>query len=732
MKHRSLWTATFRTALSLFLVLTWSNLAQSQTKKQDKSKPLAPPNAPRTLPPSFPTSLPTGLPNLGAPTKRRRRRRRPKPKPLPIPSKLSLKQLIEELNRKDWKHQADVIDAIIQKGKTGHAALYKAFQSHKKLRVRMVALFGLAKLKDKRPIPSMIKLGESWWDQPMPILTGAFLMFGKLAEHALIKAVSTSNKPHFFIRVLGMMQAKKALPIFRKYMIGGNKQVIKLCKQALLLYSDGVVLEEISKLLKLQISPMLRSQLFRIATFRNHPKAFPVLIKGMQDGSSSIRFLVRLSLQDKSDEVYRALRKVVSPPPRREARKDFRSWIQWWSTNQRPITEWYVQKQTSELKKVPSIDPKNTALLYRTLHPMFSYGRMPILVHDSRLKKPKSPQKGKVWHLPLPPKVFAKLLNSLQANKFSSWPQKMGYIRDITVVRGNKTRRVSVGMVRYPPFEKVEREFIRLSKKLKLVLHYKDYYKRKDDADVVRKGSVGLWAYRPWDVMTLQEWTPLKKWKPLADLEGLFGTLKDVMRNMPGRTRLIYLDILEKRMRFSSLLFGSRSQSRYTRDALDKSPRMTNFVAQGIGVTYLMTDKIEQMIFDFTRRYLPFTSRFAKPRGPKVPLLKALSKAFTHREIKLLKLTAETGKVHRLFVRFKSRDIYTTLIIIARLAMMSAGDRVLRFRANQSGLPDRDKFPVIIQLQWEMVGPIFPPKKAPYSLRLDKRPHHSMFVPVYR
>lgn len=734
MTYRSKWMLSCLVVVAMLAPSVWSKLAYSQEKKQGQEKPLAPPDAPKTLPPSFPTSLPTnlGLPSPTTRKRRRRRRRRRKPTTLPSPTKLTLRELIDELNRKDWEHQAKVLDEIAKKGKKGHQALYKAFQSHKKLRVRLVSLFGLARLKDKRPIPQMIAWANAWWDHPMPLLTGAFLSYGSLARPALIKALKTTSKPHFFLRALSMMQDPALLPFLRQHLQSQNTAVQKLAKQALLQYPDKVIMEQIDLLLKAKVSSLLRSQLFRIATFRNEAKAFPVLIKGMQDSNSSIQFLARLSLEDKAEQVYKALPKQVTAPPRGLARKDFRSWIQWWSSNQRVITEWYVNKQSQQLASVPLKDPKNTVLVYRTLHPMFSYGRMPILVHDVRNKKPKAPQKGKIWTLALPSKKFAALLKDLQASKFAQWPQKMGYIRDITVVRGDKSRRVSIGMIRYLPFEKMEREFIRLSSKLKLVLHYKDYYKRKDDADVVKDGHVGLWAFRDYDQMTLQEWTPANKWKPLADLEGLFGTLKDVVRYMPGRTRLIYLDILETRMRFSSLLYGSRSQSRYTRDGLGRSRRMQDFVAQGIGVTYLMTDKIEQMIFDFKRRYLPFTSRFAKPTGKRIPLLPALTQVFQHNDIKLLKLSIEPAKIHRLFVRFKARDMYTSLIILARLAMISAGDRVLRYRVNQSGEADRDKFPVIIQLQWEMEGPIAPPKQAPSSLQLDKRPNHSMFVPVYR
>lgn len=706
---------------------------------KEKAKKGKPENTPRK---EQPTTRPTKAleppwADSVLPWHKRQRRRRPvmrraKPPVLPAPQVLSIQALLEGLNTRDWWRQSLLIDELYRRGKPAQQAAYHAFQHHTQLRVRLLSAMVLSRFRDERPMPVLIRWSQEWFDHPNPTLTGIFLSYRDIAIRWIRQSFAQSPRPHHLLTTMSLMQQRWILPTVRTWFLRGDARKHQLARQALSQYDHDTVVQQVEMMLKTYPSATLRSALYRIVMFCEHSRALWLLIRGLQDRDDGIRFLVRLSLQDKAELVYRSRSQHITQPPQGEYRRDPGTWMLWWKRNEHALDVGYRERHNQSLQGISKEDGQKVLLLYRTLHPMFGYGRMPILIHDARWKNPPSPVPGKVWNIGLSPKAFAELLRQGQQLDFFRWPRQMGSLRDITVIAEGKSRRVSLGMIRHLGFERWEQEFIRLSRQAKVYLHFEDYFRRKDESDVVRENRVGQWAYRSADDMVLESWGDEKQWKPLADIEGLFGVLSDILQYLPGRTRLNALDIWGQQMRFFSLLFGSRSQSSFTRDQLSKSRRMRDFQLQGIGVIYLMEDKIEQMLFDFTRILLPQASRFAPPSGTKIPLLSALAQVFDDSDIRVTKLVVEQGKPHRLFVRYKARDFHTVLHVLARLALRSAGDRILRFRSNPSGEVDRDTFSLVVQMQWEMLEPLLAPRTIPNSLRVKARTNHNIFEPLYR
>jgi hypothetical protein len=654
-------------------------------------------------------------------------------------AQLELPRLLARLEQREWDKQVAVIAELSRREQKQSTQvrnfLLDAVQQKKQhLRVRLLAAQVLARFGDLRALPILLKLAERLYDQPTPLLSGVLLTYGQKAVPALLKAVNHSRYPHISLQVLGWLRVPDALPQIEVHLMASQQQLRQIALEALLQYPKQTILAMIGRIFQRESDVDLRSSLVRIIAHLDAAEAVALLVGRMRDPHDSIRFLSRLSLEDKAGKLHRDGANKISAPPKDKESREPLEWERWWQHNKKAVHNFYRQHHAQTvLQQMPQGNRQEVLLLYSTIHPLFSYGRMPILIHDARWQDPPSPIEGKVWRVALPPEKFEDLLERLDHSGFFNWPQDLGHIRDLTVYEGQNYRKVSLGMLRYLAFELIEQEIVTASSKAGLNLQYNDFYYRLDESDLVGEGQIGQWAYRKADLLHLRPWTPRKQWKPLADLEGLWATMRDVLNFLPSRTRLIYIDTVGQRMRFGALLYGSRAQSRYTLEGLSRSRRLSKFNLQGISMIYLVRDKVEQMIFDFVRYSLPHGSRSnRRMQASEIPLLDALVEVWRDPDVQLQDLRIQQGRPHRLVVRFKARDTYALLQCLARLALQSSGDRVLAFRINHSGLPDRDKYRLIVQLQWEMLSTIALPKQVPYSFQLLPKAAQDIFQPVYR
>lgn len=678
--------------------------------------------------------------------RRRRRRRNIAPVVVPIPkldSKLvqdlkRLKQVIARFKERSWSQQGLLLSRLAKaKGKTTQAL--RESLKHPHIRVRLLAAQALAKRNDSSALPLLLKEARRFFDQPTPLLFGALLAYGTRVVPPVIQAAKADlTKAQVLIKALGYLRAKAAAPLLTQLLTHQHQTIREIAREALMRLGTPLLTQGIQKALHTKPDASIRANLIRMLAYKPSHLGASLLLQSLQDPDSSLRFLARISFEDLANNAHKGRPKQIEKPP---TDRRIKSWKRWWQRNQKALAAWYKDSQTPALSTLfpktgqPKVDHKKVLFLYRTVHPVFGYGRMPLLIHHASWKKPKSPIKGKVWYLPLPDKEFLTLARQVERSGFFQWSPNMGNVRDLSVHYGTRTHKVSNGMLRYVPFEVLERRFVKLAKRAKLGLKFKDFYLRRDEADISAEGKIGQWAYRKMDFLKQRPWSPLKGWTPKADLEGAWHALRDICRLMPSRTRIISLDLSKYGIRISTLLFGSRSQSRLTKEAMERSRRLSGFKLVGLGVQYMSSDKIEQMIFDLQRQSLPQSSRSSAKttkRGHATQMLKAVWQPKSSQLLDLRYQRAPSGKLFRWYVRFKATSTKSLLQTLARLASHSQGDKLLTLRINQSGEADRDRFQLIVQMQWEMLSPLPTPTKLPENLNHTLRSTYELFSPVYR
>ena len=104
-------------------------------------------------------------------------------------SSMGLPLLIETCESRDWKEQNALIEEFIRRikikkgGRQILESLLLTLQSHKHVRVRLVISHVFARLGDTRALPILIAFADRWFDQPTPLLAGAFLEYGDKASY---------------------------------------------------------------------------------------------------------------------------------------------------------------------------------------------------------------------------------------------------------------------------------------------------------------------------------------------------------------------------------------------------------------------------------------------------------------------------------------------------------------------------------------------------------------------
>jgi len=640
----------------------------------------------------------------------------------------SLADLIKGLSRRDWAEQRLLLKKIARFGTQAIPTLRKATKSSS-IRTRLLAAIALSRLHDRSSIPMLIQLAKQFHDQPTPLLHGAFREYGAQVTKAIIQALKAKKSPKILLEAIGYLRIREGLPLLRDYLVHSKKTMRGIAREALMRFAPEFIVHNIKETLKKKPSATVRAELFRAMAFIPSGLMFPTLVKHVEDKDPSIRFLLRLTLKDKINELKTAGMVTLQGPPLKNKKAD---WAFWWKNNYQRVMVHYVKKKNNRLKALPGQkDRRHMTILYRTIHPVFGYGRMPLLVHDSRNKKPISPVAGKVWKLALAPKAFNTLLERIQKSGFFKWTPNSGSVRDLTLSLGSSQHRFSLNTTRHFAFERLETELLKLAKKAKLGLKFEDFYNRKDEEDLGEEGKIGQWAYRSHDALPLVKWSASKGWKSEADIESTLAAIRELIRYTPSRSRLISFDQRIRKIRLSFLLFGSRSLARLTLSKLQFARRLLKVDYKGVNVTYLHRDKVERLFLDMGRLRIPQNSHTEKNRKS-IPILDCLRNALPSKNFKVEELTVKKGKPYRLFVRFKAKNTFQVIHFLTTLAMHSQGDKVLALRINQSGEADRSKYGLIVQMQWEMLPPLRAPKKRPYFLKIPKKPLHEIFAPVYR
>ena len=196
------------------------------------------------------------------------------------------------------------------------------------------------------------------------------------------------------------------------------------------------------------------------------------------------------------------------------------------------------------------------------------------------------------------------------------------------------------------------------------------------------------------------------------------------------------LDLLRDRIKAVTVLFGSRALTRLTMESYRKSRRFTKVKYGGVGIIELAHDRLEFMGADLVRRRIA-TSSGTSIRRPAIPALAAVGQAVAHPGVRLTRLRYGLGggpMPHRFYLRLRVADTPALMAFLARLAVRSAGERVFALRVNPSGFADRDRFPLVAQLQIQLRGGRKAPARLPYSFRgLGKRSRtEDPFTPVHR
>ncbi len=644
--------------------------------------------------------------------------------------KLSTRQLIERLRTRHWVKQMLLVDELVRRGEKARQQLYKAL-SHPHLRVRLLVAAVLAKLGDDRAIPMLLEEAHRLFDQPALLLQGVFFEYGPKIEPFLIEAMNRDSHRHIFLRILSLLRSPKILTEIAQLLHSPKKRERSFARYLLSRYPAKRQLHVVAKVLQKKLTADIRAELLRFVSYQEDIHAIDILLAHRQDPNESIRFLVRLSLFDKANNLANDIDTFkLMPPPKANASQAL--WQRWWKRYRPQVARWFTNPRHQPLKFIPQDGYRRTLLLYRTIHPMFGYGRMPILIHDARWKNPPAPMKGKLWRYPMPPKAFHQLVAELHRLKFFQMLPNSGQFRDLTAYYNGQKYKVSVGDFRYLAFERLERHFLKIAQKLKLGLFFNDLYRRPDEYDISREGKIGQWAFRSYDRLTPPRWSKRKTWRPLADLESTFAMLKDLFFALPTRTRLVSIDMQGASVRLTTLLFGTRLQSRRTFKRLERTRRLQSLTSVGIGVIYISQDKIEQFILDAHRMLIPNSLQKNPQQRQKLDLFTLLSQALPRSLAKVLHFSVSGEKPMRLSLMLKVKDSFSVLKILRRLALSSRGDRILKFRLNPSGEPDRSHYRLILQMYWEMLAPVKAPKRIPEFLKIREKLDHEPFEPIYR
>jgi hypothetical protein len=675
--------------------------------------------------------------------KRRRRRRRGwQPPPLPkinkkiAKSPVLLGKLLEVFKSRYWPLQRSLVQQFAALPGIVTPVLHKGLQ-HPNARVRLLVAHTLAARRDPVAIPMLLNMATRMYDQPTPHVIGALMEYGAVAVPRIIATIPKTSHPQVLLKTLGYIRHSSALPVLTKYLLHPDKSIHTAAKEAIERYSVSDMTRAVVTALQAKPQPgaEIRSTLVRLLAYRPSAEGCKMLVHMRRDSNSSIRFLARISLEDQAKALHKATPKTIDAPPKQ---RHVILWQAWWNRNHKAIAQWYKTHQPTPFPEKSLDNPSKVLILYRTIHPMFGYGRMPIFFHDAAWKRPPAPIRGKIWPIPVPSKQYASMIQAIKRASFLTWPTKLGNIRDITLIAGKHRHRVSIDLTRFLPFERIEDTLVTLARKGKIGLRFRDFYNRRDEADALYQGKVGLWAYRNIDVLPWKAWSKMKGWRPQADIEGTWGALRDVVQFLPTRSRLVSLDMTDRQWRFSTLLYGSRSQSRMTRDGILRSRRFKQFQMKGLGNIYLSTEKIEQMNFDVLRSLLPQRSRSSARAKKSIPFFHMLPRVWHHKETAILKLRHHTtrhpryGTIYQTWMRFKVKDTMALLGVMARLAAHSRGDRLITMRINQSGEADRDSFRLIVQMQWDMMRPLPTPKRLPDGLKHNLLKPFEPFQPVYR
>lgn len=745
MKHRSSLDLSSKSfvclcILTLFLgAPTFVHTSVAQTSKSTSRKaPTA--RRPLKLPPAFKEWTFPKLKEMKRKRreelrKRRKKRRRPPIfrvptfKPSLAHDKRALRKIVQWLKKRDWHVQHSLIRQLSTlQGHTTSVLREALHDPH--LRVRLLAARILAERKDLSAMPVLLKIAERLYDQPTPLLLGAWIAYGSLAERSILGAFKTLKHPHILLRALGFLRSSKGRTFLARYLCSPDPDLQKIAKEAVERYDVHDRVWIIRQTRAHRPTASMRSDFVRILSFSHTAPSFEMLIQYLSDSNSSIRFLARISLKTLIQQLHRtAPKRIPAPPQGRKAK----IWKNWWKIHHQAVRK-YLQKQRTktQLVKIPLRDIRRVRIFYRTVHPIFGFGRMPLLIHHISWKKAPAPIGGKVWRVGLKTDEFKALLRSFKTYGFLKWTPQMGRMRDITVYTGTQSHRVTIGMTRHTPFERLERKLLQLAKRAKLGLHFKDFYNRRDEADIVLEDQVGLWAYTSRDRLPLRTWTPRKKWTPGAEIENTWSALRDTIRYIPSRTRIISLDVSHNRYRYVTLLYGPRVQSRLTRDGLLRARRFSSFKLRGLGLIYLSEDKIEQMHFDLKRSTLPHKSRSSLVTSKRISIFNMLTKVWDKRTSKIMEFRVKAGTPHRMFIRFRTRNARTLVQTLSRLALHSQGDRLLGLRINLSGAVDRATFKLVVQMQWEMMAPVPAPQRLPNTMQNVLHKRYQTFQPAYR
>ncbi len=694
--------------------------------------------------------LPTSLPF--APPKPQPRRSRPKSPYLPLPTleTQTPTELIALFQRRNWDQQRAVLDEWKRRGPSHKPILEQALE-HKSPRIRLLSSIALAQWKDPSALSKLIKMAQEYDDQAGMLILGGLLAYGQQAEAPICQAFTTTTRPRLLLRALGMLQITRCADILLRYLQHHDAALHEHALNALTRLPSSMQRQIILRGLESSaLSINATASLLRLLPSFPDAQTVDRLMRFRRHKNGSLRFLARILLADLAQQLHQQAPHLFPPPPRRPAYPLWRLW------QIRSAKAWQQHQSTpsTALSTIPpTYPPQKSWILYRLIHPVFGVGWMPLLIHDARWDAKQPPISGKIWKIALPPQEFAALLRSLQHKGFFQLYPNTGYRREITVSIDGKQHTVRAGDARYIAFEEIEASMRALARRARVGLIFRDLFERRDEADITDDGIIGLWAWRTSDRLPSARWNALEAWRGKADLESVFSALRAMFRYMPSRTRLASVDIQNEKVRATTLLFGTRELSRLTLNGFERAQRLRNVKVNGISVSYLSTDKIEQAIFDMRRLLIPLGTNASRRFDSNFPLLSILHTALTHPTISIHHLSWQTPRrkiplcgikhspnprrfcrffsLHRLSLHLKLRDPRALLRVLSKLAEHSRADRVLALRLNPSGFPDRNRFSLILQAHIEMIEPL-PPPTAPHPfLRFSEEIPFHPFLPIH-
>ncbi len=791
MKGRGKTVAIFMLFSLLFSVKAEADAPTSRrtTRPLPKGKPLPKKSPPSTLPTSIPRSEGGSGPSekgrvrgkIGANKKYRlgtapkRSENSKAPPQLELLGGKDLSEFIKPLAERNWWKQADVISTLSADPEGGKRAFRWIFENHRSLRARLLAAQALALLGDYSALPTLMRWAREWFDQPNPLLTGALIAVGERALPQIHTALKRweMGKLAFIVRVAGIIgniDTGRALLslLLRNPPTDLRDNIWDSFKN----FSKEIKFKLVRELLSRReilrkLTSNDASELVRAVGNVSSPHSIPLLLELWETFGDKVSFLSRLFLED----LYRRFApKCGWKVPSRPGQNTLTAWKTRWKEAKSSL---HRCPKPRELTEIPEKNLLNSVLYYRTMHPIFSYGWMPLYavhVGNTQIKEPRDKNRRKYWVARLRSEELLSLLEMMRELKFTSWPRNMGVVRKLTLRHGRRSRTVSIGMIRFLPFEQIERRLVLYGIRADLTLGFEDFFLRLDEEDLTAEGKVGQWAFRSGDRLDPAVCNKLSPHRFTSALD-LYQAFRELMVRLPSRTRLSFFDLLGSKLRLGALLYSTSIQSRWTRDALVRSPLFGDFKLLGIGMIQLATDKLEEMIFELKlhtsalsasppegpgpdvmrgkfRLPSPNASSTSKPSSsPKsakgLPsLLKGESENFLKFFRKALKGRGELfGKPKVLsggctFVRFKVRDSWGLGELLYLWALKRGEDRISAMRINHSGERDRDRYRLIVQLSVRVQTPVGGEKRRPSGLKLPPPPgpalSNPIFQPIYR